>query len=82
VTDERWGRVKALFQLAVEKPASERDAFLASLAGGDEALRREVQSLLAADVGETLAPPILSGQRRIGSYEIVGLLGAGAMGEV
>ena len=82
MTDERWERVKALFQVAVEKPASERDAFLASLAGGDEALRREVESLLASDVGESLAPSILSGQRRIGSYEIVGLLGAGAMGEV
>ena len=82
MTDERWERVKALFQLAVEKPAPERDALLASLVGGDEELRREVESLLASDVGESLAPSILSGQRRIGSYEIVGLLGAGAMGEV
>jgi serine/threonine protein kinase len=48
VTDERWPQVKALFQAAVERPAGERDAFLAA-ATGDEVLRREVESLLAAD---------------------------------
>lgn len=49
MTDERWPRVKALFQDAVERPAEERDAFLASATAGDAALRREVESLLAAE---------------------------------
>jgi eukaryotic-like serine/threonine-protein kinase len=49
VTDERWPRVKALFQAAVERPAGERDAFLAGATGDDEALRREVESLLTSD---------------------------------
>ena len=49
MTDDRWQRVKALFQAAVERPASEREAFLASAAGDDDALRREVESLLASD---------------------------------
>ena len=49
MTDERWPRVKALFQAAVERPADERDAFLAAATGDDAALRREVESLLAAD---------------------------------
>ena len=49
MTDERWPRVKALFQDAVERPAEERDAFLASATADDVALRREVESLLAAD---------------------------------
>jgi hypothetical protein len=40
VTDERWPRVKALFQAAVERPPAERDAFLAT-ATADEALRRK-----------------------------------------
>ena len=39
--------MKALFQ-AVERPAAERDAFLAAAANDDE-LRREVESLLASD---------------------------------
>jgi hypothetical protein len=49
VTDERWLRVKALFQAAVERPAEERDAFLAAATGDDVALRREVESLLSSD---------------------------------
>jgi Tol biopolymer transport system component len=110
VIDDRWQRVKALFQAAVERPAAERDAFLASATGEDEALRREVESLLASDDAElsfldrvqdagkamfadlpaavrvsiaaTPTHTILAAHRRIGSYEIVAPLGAGAMGEV
>jgi serine/threonine-protein kinase len=52
VTDDRWARVKELFQAAVERPAEERDAFLTAATGDDEALRREVQSLLASDVSD------------------------------
>jgi hypothetical protein len=40
--------VKALFQAAVERPAEERDAFLAAATGDDAALRREVESLLTS----------------------------------
>jgi serine/threonine protein kinase len=49
VTDERWPRVRALFQAVVERPADERDAFLAAATGDDAALRREVESLLTSD---------------------------------
>ena len=35
MTDDRWQRVKALFQATVERPVGERDAFLASAAGDD-----------------------------------------------
>src|SRR5262245_59123973 len=52
MTDERWPRVKALFQAAVERPADERDAFLAAATGDDEALRREVESLLTSDTSD------------------------------
>ena len=40
MTDQRWLRVKGLFQAALERPAGERDAFLAAETGDDEALRR------------------------------------------
>ncbi len=53
MTGDRWTRVKALFQEAVERPADERDAFLAAATAGDAALRREVESLLAADTPDT-----------------------------
>jgi serine/threonine protein kinase len=49
MTEARWTQVKALFQAAVERPASERGAFLAAAAGGDELLRREVESLIRSD---------------------------------
>jgi eukaryotic-like serine/threonine-protein kinase len=52
MTDDRWQRVKALFQAAVERPAGERGAFLAAATGDDEALRAEVESLLASDAGD------------------------------
>ncbi len=52
MNDERWQRVKALFQDAVERPPDERDAFLTSATAGDEELRREVESLLASDAND------------------------------
>ena len=45
----RWQRVKALFEAAIERPAAERAAFVAAAAAEDDDLRREVESLLAAD---------------------------------
>jgi eukaryotic-like serine/threonine-protein kinase len=110
VTDDRWLRVKALFQATVERPAEERDAFLAAETGDDAALRREVESLLASDTSDvsfldqlpvasesvlvdplaalptamdlTRSHSVLAAGRRVGSYEIVAPIGAGAMGEV
>ena len=52
MTDERWQRVKALFQAAIDLPESERDALLTSAAEGDDELRREVESLLASDTAD------------------------------
>ena len=44
---ERWATVKRLHQAALEREASQRGAFLNQACAGDEALRREVESLLA-----------------------------------
>jgi hypothetical protein len=46
---ERWRRVTQIYDLAVERPASERAAFVANATGGDVSLRREVEDLLAHD---------------------------------
>ena len=96
MTDERWPRVKALFQSAAARPSGERDAFLATATGDDEALRREVESLLMWDAADgsvldrppptsmdpTPSHPVLAAGLRVGPYEIVAALGAGGMGEV
>ena len=47
MTGERWQRVRSLFEAAVERPPAERASFLAAETVSDEALRREVESLLA-----------------------------------
>ncbi len=58
---ERWKKVDSLLQLALECPAEERDAFLRQASSGDEALEREVRSLLASQrqAGSFLETPAI-----------------------
>jgi eukaryotic-like serine/threonine-protein kinase len=44
---DRWATVERLYHAALMRPAEGRAAFLAEACGGDEELRREVESLLA-----------------------------------
>lgn len=95
MTPEEWREAKALLQSALELPPKEREDFLARRCG-DEAMRREVRSLIASyekagDFGETPAATILSDDEdktakrilsRVGPYEINALIGSGGMGEV
>ena len=48
-SSEFWQRVTQVTADALERPADERDAWLAVQCAADKALRREVESLLAAD---------------------------------
>src|SRR5512135_413894 len=43
----RWEEIERLYHLAREREAGEREKFLAVACGGDQLLRREVESLLA-----------------------------------
>jgi eukaryotic-like serine/threonine-protein kinase len=58
---DRWRPVEALCQAALERQASERAAFLAKACGDDEALRREVEALLAheAEAAKFMEAPAL-----------------------
>ena len=93
MTSPDWTRVEELFHGALERAPAEREAFLAEACGGDEALRREVLSLLAEErsAEHLMAQPASSDatQRvavvrgtRLGPYEVTDLVGAGGMGEV
>jgi Tol biopolymer transport system component len=108
VNRDTWQRVKELFHAALEQPAEQRAAFIAAAVNQDEELRREVESLLAADAASgsvldrlpladaaalaaqaSVVSAVANDDRatlkaghRIGPYEVVGLLGAGAMGQV
>src|SRR5882762_1688066 len=47
MTPEQWLKVERLYYAALERDAAERAAFLTDACAGDEALRREVESLFA-----------------------------------
>jgi serine/threonine protein kinase len=49
MADDRQRRIRKLFELALELPPVSRGAFLDESCAGDDALRREVEALLAAD---------------------------------
>ena len=97
MTPERWLEVERLFHEALERPPHERAAFLHDSSAGDDALRREVESLLdqssRADAfleGPAVgAAALLDAQRRstligrrLSEYEVQEWIGAGGMGEV
>src|SRR5215831_11358316 len=44
---EHWQKIEELYHTALEREAGRRAGFLEQACGGDEALRREVESLLA-----------------------------------
>jgi serine/threonine protein kinase/Tfp pilus assembly protein PilF len=52
--NRRWSRIEGLFHQAAELPPAERPGFLDRVCGGDQELRRELDSLLAADRTEEL----------------------------
>ena len=85
---QRWRRIEDICHDALERLPDHRAAFVREACAGDEALRAEVDSLLAnasrapdsglgiGDLGLGLIG------KQIGVYRIVSLLGAGGMGEV
>ena len=93
----RWKQIKELFDAALEREPAGRAAFLAVACAGDDALRLEIESLIAADEAPAavLQEPAVSdalklvassglppGNRRIGAYEIIREIGAGGMGVI
>lgn len=48
MNSERWQRIDQLFHSALEREPGARAAFLTQACMGDEALRREVESLLGS----------------------------------
>jgi TolB-like protein/predicted Ser/Thr protein kinase len=93
-----WRRARDLLVDALERPAGERAAFLDAACTGEEALRAEVESLLAAHLQaatflenlDTAAATVLVDSvdagntlpRELAQYRIERLLGRGGMGVV
>src|SRR5437870_10291690 len=59
---DRWQQVERLYHDALERPASERAQFVRDACGGDEALQREVESLLAyaSDAQQFMDAPVIA----------------------
>ncbi|HEY4360475.1 MAG TPA: protein kinase [Bryobacteraceae bacterium] len=87
---ERRQQVERLYQLALQRPSAERQAFLSAQCGSDSELRREVESLLArADADEAGKARASAGTpggatplRRLGKYELLKEIGRGGFGSV
>src|SRR5205809_1287834 len=98
MTPDRWKRIEDLLQGALERKPAERAAFLDAACFGDEAIRKEVESLLASNehADSFLKSPAVQDAaaligddksnsmlgQRLGFYQILSQLGAGGMGEV
>ena len=98
MTPERWEQVCKIFDAAAALRPEQRSSFLDQACGQDEALRREVKSLLGPEgpTGDFLgAGPmeyfarVLAEEnapsligQKLGRYELLSLIGAGGMGEV
>jgi len=87
MTDERWREISRLYNAAAALEPAERAAFLHEACGNDDLLCAEVESLLlddsrAEELLESAATRLDLVGRRIGSYELDSLIGAGGMGEV
>src|SRR5689334_10210189 len=94
-TEERWRRIEALFHAALERTAGARSAFLEEACGMDVELRREVDSLLAAEGEESRIERAVAGgivllagepgetvPERIGPWRLLGEIGRGGLGTV
>jgi eukaryotic-like serine/threonine-protein kinase len=98
VKPESHRKICDLYHSASEVASAERSAFLDEACGGDEALRREIESLLAARdrVGDYFAVPAMDvaagllaeenypslAGQSLSHYQVLSLIGAGGMGEV
>jgi serine/threonine protein kinase len=94
ITPERYRRIVAIFEGACEYPTGARAAFLDEACAGDEALRREVEEMLAHDAsdGKILDRPVADLVKdstvtarvgsQLGPYRIVAIIGEGGMGVV
>jgi serine/threonine protein kinase len=80
VTPQQWERISELFAEAAQLPPDQRDAYLIQVCS-DEAIRRQVHSLLAQPRRFMGIDPTVVG-RTLHQYRIIEQIGHGSMGQV
>jgi len=88
--DERFFRMKQIFEQAMSQPVEVRESYVEQVCGGDASLARDVKELLSAhkhagNVLHTMAgpPPAMEATTQyVGPYRVVRELGKGGMGIV
>jgi non-specific serine/threonine protein kinase/serine/threonine-protein kinase len=88
MTPQRFQQVREILHAALDVPEAQRSVYVSSAAQGDDDLKREVESLLAAAAaaGDFLDEPVLETdvqpESRIGAYRVTQQVGRGGMGTV
>jgi serine/threonine protein kinase len=98
MTPERWQQVKEIFNSAIMYRPEERASFISQACSGDDALRSEVESLIASheQSGSFIDEPAfaqaaaflandnseLRPGQSLGTFEVLSFLSRGGMGEV
>ncbi|MEO6051539.1 MAG: protein kinase [Pyrinomonadaceae bacterium] len=98
MADEKWQKVREIFDSALRRQPEERQRFVNEACGGDKSVLAEVESLLSshsnsdsfletpavANVADAFEPATqtLEKGKRFGHYEIIRQIGSGGMGEV
>ena len=72
----RWKQIESVYQSALGRDEGQRAAFLDQACGGDEELRREVESFLRQSGRLPRRPPANCLERSLGAYRLLCRAGA------